>query len=143
MVDRERILSKMSELRGYLEKLKEIVPQTFKEYSRSELKRRACERLLQISIECMLDICDLVFSGLKLGIPLSEEDIIERLNAEGVITNKTASKLKGMKGMRNILVHRYPYVDDEKIFRSLKTELKDFDIFIEEILHFLEKERKK
>lgn len=46
-----------------------------------------------------------------------------------------------MRGVRNILVYRYPYVDDERIFISLKKELKDFDRFIEEILEFLEKEK--
>ena len=143
MVDRERILSKIAELRGYLKKLKEIIPKTFEEYEKSELKRRACERLLQISIECVLDVCDVVFSGLKLGVPVSEEDIIEKLNRAKVITDTTTHKLKGMRGTRNILVHRYPYVDDEKIFRSLTKELKDFNVFIDEILNFLKKKGEK
>lgn len=141
MVDRERILTKIAELRGYLEKLEEIRPETFQEYTKSELKRRACERLLQISIECVLDVCDVIFSGLKLGVPASQEDIIESLNRAGVITDTTTLRLKGMKGVRNILVHRYPYVDDEKVFQSLTEELKDFDVFINEILNFLENEK--
>jgi uncharacterized protein YutE (UPF0331/DUF86 family) len=142
MVDRERVLSKIAELRGYLEKLKEITPKTLEEYERSELERRACERLLQISIECVLDVCDIIFSGLKLGVPVSEEDIIEKLNHARVITDTATRMLNGMRGTRNILVHRYPYVDDEKIFRSLTTELKDFDIFMDEILNFLKKKKK-
>lgn len=137
MVDEERILAKIAELRGYLKKLKEIVPKTFEEYEESEIVRRACERLLQISIECVLDVCDMIFSQLKLGVPSGEEDIIERLMKEKVITKKTAQKLKGMRGVRNVLVHRYPYVDDEMIFKSLSEELKDFNIFIEEVLKFL------
>lgn len=142
MPDKERILSKIAELRGYMEELREFTPKTLKEYKASELKRRACERLLQIAIECTLDICDIIFSNLKLGVPSSEEDIIEKLNRKKVITNKTANKLKAMKGTRNILVHRYPYANDEKIFRSLTTELKDFNAFIKEILDFLAKEKK-
>lgn len=143
MVDEERALSKIAELRGYLNKLKEIIPKTLKEYKESEVKRRACERLLQISIECVLDLCDIIFSGLRLGVPTSEEDIIERLRKEKVITDETLQKLKGMRGVRNILVHRYPYVDDEKIYESLTKELKDFDIFIDEVLKFLKKEQAK
>lgn len=142
MVDRERILSKIAELRSYLEELKKIIPKSFEGYEQSELNRRACERLLQISIECVLDVCDVIFSGLKLGVPASEEDIIEKLNRAGVMTNKTTNKLKGMKQMRNVLVHRYPYVDDEKIYRSLTTEIRDFNVFIDEILNFLKKKEK-
>ena len=139
MVDEERILSKIAELKGYLKKIKEIVPPTFQEYEESEIKRRACERLLQISIQCVLDICDLIFVGLELGVPRSEEDIIERLKHEKVITSSTAQKLKGMKGVRSILVYRYPYVDDEKIFENLTKELNDFYVFIDEIIYFLER----
>ncbi len=142
MLDRERILSKVSELKGYLEKLKEIIPKNLEEYEQSELNRRACERLLQISIECVLDICDIIFSGLKLGVPASEEDIIEKLNRAKVITDGTTDKLKEMKRMRNVLVHSYPYVDDEKIFRSLTKEIKDFDIFVNEVLNYLKKKEK-
>ncbi|RLI98408.1 MAG: hypothetical protein DRP00_02035 [Candidatus Aenigmatarchaeota archaeon] len=142
MLDEERILAKIAELRGYLKKLREITPKTFDEYEESEIVRRACERLLQISIECVLDICDMIFSGLELGIPTGEEDIIERIRKERVISEKTARKLKGMRSVRNILVHRYPYVDDERIFKNLKEELKDFDTFIGEILKFLKKSKK-
>jgi len=137
MVDKERTLSKIAEIRGYLKKLKEITPKTFEEYEKSEVKRRACERLLQISIECTLDICDIIFSELELGVPTSEEDIIEKLNQEKVITDETTQKLKSMRGIRNVLAHRYPHVDDERLFQSLRTELKDFDVFIHEILKFL------
>ncbi len=142
MVDRERILSKITELRSYLEELKKITPKSFEEYEKLELNRRACERLLQISIECVLDVCDVIFSGLKLGVPASEEDIIEKLNRAGVITDGTTNRLKGMKRMRNVLVHRYPYVDDEKIYRSLTAEIRDFNVFIDEILNFLKKKEK-
>jgi len=138
-MDKERILSKIAELKNYLKKIREIVPKNFEEYEEDEIKRRACERLLQISIECVLDVCDMIFSNLKLGIPSKEEDIIEKLEKEKVISKKTSEKLKSMKGTRNILVHKYPYVDDEIIFQILIKELKDFDVFIEEIIKFLEK----
>ena len=142
MLDKERILSKIAELRSYLEELKKVTPKSFEEYEKLELNRRACERLLQISIECVLDVCDVIFSGLKLGVPASEEDIIEKLNRAGVNTDETTNKLKGMKQMRNVLVHRYPYVDDEKIYRSLTTEIRDFNVFIDKILNFLKKKEK-
>lgn len=73
MVDRERILSKIAELRGYLRELREIAPKTFEEYKESKVKRRASERTLQISIECALDLCDIIFSGLKLVFQLAKK----------------------------------------------------------------------
>jgi uncharacterized protein YutE (UPF0331/DUF86 family) len=55
-LDRERILIKLDQLDGYLRELASIAPRTFAEYQGVE-KRRACERLLQLSVEVVIDIC--------------------------------------------------------------------------------------
>ena len=49
MLDRERTLAKIDTLDGYLRELRTIAPASFEEYTTIE-KRRACERLLQVSI---------------------------------------------------------------------------------------------
>ena len=59
MENRDRILAKVDELQGYLKELRQIQPSSYDEYSVSIEKRRSTERLLQISIECVLDICSL------------------------------------------------------------------------------------
>lgn len=79
MVDRERILGKMAELDGYLNELRQILPQSFDEYVRSIEKRRACERLLQIAVEAVIDICAMLVQGLRLGLPAEEDDVFEKL----------------------------------------------------------------
>jgi hypothetical protein len=58
VLDRERILARIDVLDGYLRELRAIAPATFEEYTSME-KRRACERLLQVSIECVIDISSL------------------------------------------------------------------------------------
>ncbi len=45
--------------------------------------------------------------------------------------------LTDMKGFRNILVHRYGEIDDEKVFEILSERLADFEKFKEQILKFL------
>ena len=72
MVDRDRILAKLDELRAYEGELRTILPQDFAEYMASSGKRRAIERLLQISIDRVLDICNLLVAGLRLGLPAEE-----------------------------------------------------------------------
>ena len=71
-MDRERILAKIDELNQYIAELEAIMPQNFEEYVESIEERRACERLLQIAIECILDICALLVKELKLGLPSRE-----------------------------------------------------------------------
>jgi uncharacterized protein YutE (UPF0331/DUF86 family) len=133
LLDRDRLLAKIDVLEGYLKELREILPGSFEEYKRVE-KRRACERLLQVSIECVIDICGLMVIGLRLGLPAEEDDLFEKLEQAGIITSSRKESLKKMKGFRNILVHEYGHVDDSIVYEILKNNLNDFGAFKEEIL---------
>ena len=133
MLDRERVITKIDELEGYLKELKSIVPEDYNEYLLSLEKRRACERLLQISVECVIDICSLLVSGLRLGLPAEESDIFEKLFLNNIVSAKVKDSLKLMKGFRNILVHDYARLDNALIYEIATTRLIDFDKFIREI----------
>jgi uncharacterized protein YutE (UPF0331/DUF86 family) len=137
-MDEQKILTKIDELNNYLDELEQIKPSDFEEYENSIEKKRACERLLQVSIECVIDICNILVSGLKLGIPEDEDALFEKLEKKKVISKKVKNLLNGLKGFRNILVHRYGQVDNELVFENLD-KLNDFEIFKEEILAFLKR----
>lgn len=136
MVDRERILAKLDELDGYVRDLRTIAPQSFEAYQQIE-KKRACERLLQIAVECVIDVCNLFVSGLRLGLPAEENDLFEKLEAAGILSSPMKDTLKEMKGFRNILVHEYGYVDDAIVYQAVTAELGDFTAFKEEVLEAL------
>lgn len=132
MLDRERVLAKLDQLRGYLGELQEIVPSDFDDYGRVET-RRACERLLQISIEAVIDTCGLLVAGLRLGLPGGEDDLFEKLVGAGVVSEEAAERLRMMKGLRNVLVHEYARVDDRIVYETLRSGLPDLEGFIEQI----------
>ncbi|MFQ5917874.1 MAG: DUF86 domain-containing protein [Candidatus Binatia bacterium] len=136
MVDRERVLARIDELDGYLKELHQTVPASFQEYQNIE-KRRACERLLQISVECVIDICHLFVSGLRLGLPAEEDDLFEKLEQGGVLSSQMKATLKEMKGCRNILMHEYSRVDDRIVYETVKSKLGDFGTFKKEVLRVL------
>ncbi len=133
MLDRERILARIDHLNSYLEELKQVAPPDIDTYRTIE-KKRSCERLLQISIECVVDICGLVVSGLHLGLPEDENDLFEKLERAEIISPQMKENLRRMKGLRNILVHEYEVVNDEIVFHAVQNELGDFQKFKEEIL---------
>jgi len=138
MLDRDRILAKLDELDGYGRELRQIVPQTFEEYLQKVEKRRATERLLQISVECILDVCHLFVSGLRLGLPAQEDDLVGRMDAAGLISPDLAGLLRRMRRFRNILVHEYGEVDDHIVFETARERLADLVRFRGEILKALE-----
>lgn len=136
MLDRKRILTKIDELNSYLNELSQIIPANFSEYQRIE-KKRSCERLLQLGVECTIDICRLFVSGLRLGLPSGENDLFDKLKKKGIISEGMASLLKEMRGFRNILIHEYATVNDELVYEALQTRLEDFKRFQKEILDTL------
>lgn len=138
-MDKQRILAKIDELDKYLEELESIKPTDLDDYKNSIENKRACERLLQISIESVIDICSIIFSDLKLGLPADEDIIFEKLADKKIISKETAAILKNMKGFRNVLVHKYGKVEDEIVFELIREKLGDFDKFKEEILKVINK----
>ncbi len=80
-----------------------------------------------------IDICAIINTDLDLGIPGDDEDIIENMVKNKILSKKIKEKLKAMKGFRNIVVHRHGKVDDEIAYEILKEHLGDFYAFIKEI----------
>ncbi|MFA4953168.1 MAG: DUF86 domain-containing protein [Candidatus Pacearchaeota archaeon] len=136
-MDKKRILSKFEEMKKYLEELDEIKPSDFDEYKNLIEKKRACERLLQMIIESVIDVCNIITSDLRLGIPADEEDMFSKLEKKAIITKDTKKILTNMKGMRNVLVHKYEIIKDELVFEVISEKLSDFEKFKTEILKFL------
>ncbi len=138
---REKILSALDTLDEYLEKLNTIKPSSFEEYDRNLEKKMACERLLHLLIETAIDACYLLVKELKLGLPAGDESAIDKLS--GTFTPALIEKLKGMKRLRNILVHRYKEIIDEMVFDVLENNLDDFMEFKAEVIKVLEARKRK
>ncbi|MBI2238989.1 MAG: DUF86 domain-containing protein [Actinobacteria bacterium] len=135
-LDRERVLAKLDLLQGYLTELRAILPADFEVYRRTEI-RRACERLIQITIEAAIDTCGLLVAGLRLGLPGEEDDLFEKLAVAGVVSEEMAGGLRRMKGLRNILVHEYARVDDRIVYETLHGRLPDLEEFARQVTRAL------
>lgn len=127
-MDKARVLSKLDEIDGYLGELDAVIPETLEEYEGGIAVRRASERIIQIAIEAVIDVCSLLVKDLKLGVPKDEEDFIEKLSGK-VLTKETAEKL-----------NRYVDIDNARVYDILKTRLGDFQDFKKEVIEFVTKE---
>jgi uncharacterized protein YutE (UPF0331/DUF86 family) len=136
VIDRDRLLARLDEMDGYLAELRAVAPARLSEYKSIE-KRRACERLLQILVEAVVDVCSLLVSGLRLGLPGDEDDLFQKLLVRGVLSTEMTATVRRMKGLRNLLVHEYGRIDDEIVFETLTHRLGDFEGFKREVLDFL------
>lgn len=139
MIDRERVLAKLDELDQYLRELRQVAPARFEDYEASIEKRRACERLLQIAVEAVLDVCALLVRGLRLGVPAEEDDLFSKLQQAGVLSESMVQTLRRMRRFRNLLVHEYGRIDDRLVFEIVQTRLGDFEAFRREVLEAIER----
>jgi len=113
------------------------LPDSFDEFSNLELVKDGIYKKLEFCIENVFDICAIINTDLELGIPESDENIVNNLMKNKVISDKLGEKLKSMGGFRNILVHRYGRINDELAFEIMNEQLQDFYDFIGEIENFI------
>jgi len=91
----------------------------------TEKSYRGLERLIQLTIQALLDLGLMVISALGRQRPRAYSEIGYILRDLGILDEEDASKLRSMAGLRNILVHAYADVDREKVFtfaERLKTD---------------------
>lgn len=137
-LDIERIKDKLSELQSYLIELEEDIPDSMDEYLKQRITKRACERTFQLACEDVLDICNLIIAGRGFMLPKDNRDAIGKLTENKIIPEKLSYRLQDMVSFRNLLVHRYGKVDDNRVYLHLKEETIDLYKFIEVIDGFIE-----
>ena len=86
------------------------------------------------SIQVIIDIACKISSRYNLGNPKTYRACIELLQKHQYIDELLAKKVIAMVGLRNLLVHEYIEIDDEKLYRFLEylEDFKEFAIQIQE-----------
>jgi uncharacterized protein YutE (UPF0331/DUF86 family) len=138
--EKDRILAKLDEMDQYILELEEMMPEQ-EEYLKDMIKKRACEKTIELAIESVIDACSMVVSLKKLGVPSDEDSILYILLKKKIVPISLFRKLKEIKGFRNIIVHKYGDVNDAMAYEFLSTELKDFKGFKDIMEKYLKKVR--
>jgi len=100
--------------------------------------RFAVERSLQVSIEICLDMGRRIIAIEGLPYPETNRDIFRILGQAHLIPGELSAQLQEMAGFRNLLVHDYAEIDDQRVYQILQNWLSDFDAFAEAIIAYLE-----
>lgn len=128
MVSPEVIRRRLRLLEGYLKKLKRLRDQTKMDVFLSDDDLQdIVERNLQLAIEAILDIGQHIIasSGWE---PVEEyADVFTLLHQHGVLSDALFSRVRGMAGFRNLLVHEYATVDHAQVFEILRDHLEDLE----------------
>jgi uncharacterized protein YutE (UPF0331/DUF86 family) len=89
----------------------------------------AVERGLQLGAEVILDIGNHILSA-RFGVSAADyKDIVKQLAEHRVIGAALKTRLDGLAGFRNILVHDYVRLDPDKVLSALADAPRDFGDF--------------
>ncbi|MBU4293334.1 MAG: DUF86 domain-containing protein [Actinobacteria bacterium] len=140
MVDKFLVTKKINELKNNLKILHDLKRMPFVKISESLKEQWAVFYGLQISIQIVIDIGNHILASIGENQIEDYADIIDKLGKLEIIPADFAKKIKGMPGLRNILVHEYGIIDIKKIYDILQNNLGDFEDFIFYIKKYIEKE---
>lgn len=121
-----------------LEKYKNIDPEAL----RTNLSQRwIIERGLQAGAELIFEIGDHILSSHFSHYSETYEDTLKALFQRDVISEDLYLQIKGLGGLRNILVHQYTVIDTDLVFNGFQKCLKVFPLFAREVLQWLKDEQ--
>ena len=97
--------------------------------------RRAVERDLQVLVEIVIDICQRIISLLGASPATTAGEAIRRCIETGVLSDENG--YRRMVQFRNIIVHRYEFVDPAILADMVNRRLDDFERFRSEVLVYV------
>ncbi|MGQ9624989.1 MAG: DUF86 domain-containing protein [Candidatus Bathycorpusculaceae bacterium] len=103
-------------------------------------ERLSIRYLIIQAVEAASSICVQILLGVFDERAEGFPECFARLSVKGVIPEDLGYRLASAARLRNLLVHRYWVIEDEKVFESVKRGLGDFKEFIEHLRRFLEGE---
>ncbi len=107
MVDAQILVKKLKELEKYTAELEKIKTISFDILSKDLNKIWALEHGLQLSIQIVIDVGNHILADMGESNIDTYTDVIDLLGEKGVISKSFAKRIRGMVGLRNVLVHEY------------------------------------
>lgn len=115
--------ARLERLREYTKTLKVILKYDVEKFKADVFIHATAERLLQLSIECLLDIGNHIISDRGYRKPETYAEVFEILAEEKIISKKLLRDLEGMTAFRNVLVHDYLRINLDRVYSILHEKL--------------------
>jgi uncharacterized protein YutE (UPF0331/DUF86 family) len=139
----QRVKDKLDLISKYYDELNEDFPNSEEEFSQERVPRRAIEKTIELIADAVVDVAMIIISSKSLEKPKESSESIAILAKSGFLSSSLAGKMKDFIRFRNLLVHQYAKVDEEKEFETIRDNHKDILEFLKEMEVFVKTEGKK
>jgi uncharacterized protein YutE (UPF0331/DUF86 family) len=136
MVSPKTVAHILNNLRDCQAKLSILAGYPQEEFSQDFTKIESAKHLLQVSIECCLDLAHHIAADEGFRTPQDSYDAFVVLNEQGILPTNFMPVLRQMVSFRNRVVHLYWNVNDTTVYDILQRNLGDFETFVQYILDF-------
>jgi len=139
-VNLKKLRKKVADIRRAMDFLAPIANQSVKEYMNDSKGIAASKYYLIVAAEAAIDVCNHLAARLAKQAPDNYAECFQILAKGQIISSPLAERLIRMAKFRNLLVHQYADIDDEKVYDIICNDLKDLDIYLTELAALLKTE---
>lgn len=140
MVDKDIITTRLSKIKEAV-KLFDFIDTVSKEdFAKNPDNFLKAERLLEIIVQSMIDIGTHIIASKSLKKAEDYHEVFDILVDAGVFPEEFSESLHNLVGLRNLLTHEYLKIDHSRLYENLIKNKKDFGLFCNYIVRFIEVE---
>lgn len=128
-VDDDVLRSRISEVRLAMDELQRLTSKPFAELNVDE--RYSMRYNIVVMVESLASLCVHLATEAYAQRPMSYREavraVVEKMDLRGV------EDLESLVGLRNLLIHRYWIVEDERVYQGVKTNFKCVEKFLSRV----------
>ncbi len=136
----ERIKQFIGEVKESLRILRGYIPKGKEQILKDSTILASIKYHLIVAIQGCIDICNHIVAKKGGRAPQDYGDCFRLMAELGILEESISNQLVQMAKFRNLLIHLYWEVDNERVYKILMTNLDDVDRFLINIGSFLKKE---
>ncbi len=136
-IDSIRIRELLGVMADARRNLAQLADQSEAEFLADFRNTESAKYLLIVAIEAAIDICNHLAARIGNRAPQNYADCFSVLAEAGMIESELAGRLKRMARFRNLLVHLYWEVENERVFEILRTDIEDLDYYSRQIARWV------
>lgn len=135
-----RIRDKVSDIKEALTLLRQYAEYDDQKFLENKEAIGAARYYLIVLVEAAMNIANHLCARLLNEAPATYADIFSKLGEKQVISADLASRLASMARFRNLLVHGYGEVDNQRMLTIIRKDLGDVEEFLRAVAGIVNKE---
>jgi uncharacterized protein YutE (UPF0331/DUF86 family) len=135
MVDAARLRALLERIREETEHLRRIASYSDEALAADPDRVVAAKYRFIVALDACIDAGEHIVAAEGLPAPSTFAEVFAALGQAGYLPLTDVPTLQAMARFRNLLVHGYAQVDDQRVIEILRTRLDDFDRFRAAIAH--------